>query len=114
MSTARTRQQALGFVLTEPNKAALFDVQEGVAARVGFVAGHGTFHASDSLKVMIDPGDALPYADFATPKALSTATAIVQISQDEMRGVSRLAVVKNGTSTSGFATAEIVVTQDLD
>ncbi len=114
MSTARTRQQALGFVLTEPNKAALFDVAEGVAARVAFVAGHGTFHASDSLKVMIDPGDALPYVDFATAKALTTATAVVQISEEEMRGVSRIAVVKSGSNTTGFATAEIAVTQDLD
>ena len=115
MSTSRNQQAVHGFTLLEPNKAARFDVKEGVAARVAWVLGHGTLGGGDTLKVMIDPGDGAPDVDFATPKALDGTTKIVQISQDEMRGVSRLAVVKTGTATTGnCVSASIYVTQDLD
>lgn len=115
MSTSRNQQAVHGFTLLEPNKAARFDVKEGVAARVSWSQGHGTLGGGDTLKVMIDPGDGAPDVDFATPKALDGTTKIVQISQDEMRGVARIAVVKNGSATSGTcATASLFVTQDLD
>lgn len=115
MSTTRQAQELHGFTLLEPFKAARFDVASGVAARVAWQIGQGTLGGGDTLKVMIDPGHGAPDVDFATPKALDATTKIVQISQDEMRGVSRLAIVKSGTATTGTCvTASIFVTQDLD
>lgn len=115
MSTSRKSQTARAFDLTITGNSVAFDVETGVAARVAWSNEHGAMAGGDSLKVQIDPGGAGPLVDFASAKTLDNTTKVVQITQDEMRGVSRLAVVKSGTATTTPPkTASIYLTQDQD
>lgn len=84
-----------------------FHVAHGAACRVSAGVDYGT---GADLSVLWLDGAGQPHA-FASAKTISGASGAVQISEAEMRGVSRLRVVPAGGVT-GWASVSVV--QDIE
>lgn len=116
MATQRTQTIRRNYDLLENYTRAYIDTVSGVAAHVSFFVEVGTFHASDTIKVQIAPGNGIQPVDFSTgAKSLSTAATSLVISAAEMAGVTQLAITRNGTNTSVDPTrGTVIVTQDIE